>query len=53
MATITLIISVNMIASTNMRVVILSIISDMDTVIIAAMTITGVMVTLAVMNTLL
>ena len=53
MATMTLIISVNMIALTNMRVVILSIISDMDMVIMAAVAITGVMAPLAVMNTLL
>ena len=54
MATMTLIISVNMIASTIMRVAIfIFIISDMDMVIMAAVAITGVMAPLAVMNTLL
>ena len=52
MATMTLIISVNMIASTFMRVAILLVISYMDLVIMAAVAITGVRATLAVMNTL-
>ena len=53
MATMTVIISVNMIASTIIRVAVLSIISDIDMVIMAAVAITGVMAPLAVMNTLL
>ena len=43
----------NVIASTIMRVAILLTISCMDMVIMAAVAITGVMATLAVMNTLL
>ena len=51
MATMTLIISVNMIASTIMRVaILLFIISDMDMVIMASVAITCVMATLAVRN---
>ena len=53
LATMTLIISVNMRASTIVRVAILLIISYMDMVIMAAVAIEGVMARLAVMNTLL
>ena len=54
MATMTLIISVNTIASTIMRVaILLFIISDMDMVIMAADAITGVIPPLAVKNSLL
>ena len=53
MATMTLIISFTMIASTIMSVAIFLIISDIDMVIMAAVAITGVMAPLAVMNTLL
>ena len=56
MATMTLMISVNVIASTIMRVVILEmllIIPDIDIVIMAAAAITDVMATLTIMNTLL